>query len=187
MAYSREQYNRIKLGLEPKTTGPKPKKAIPKVSAKKRAEDAEAKEAYLKSRENTSVPRGTLDKISLNQWFDYHMEHSEPVCSECGMRADWVKQPGYEKIWKACQAHVLPKKKSYGFPSIAANIDNHIVLFPSWGGHLCGHHGEYDSSWFNATTMKIWPQVVERFRQLYPLISEKERKNIPEQLLKEIK
>lgn len=186
MSYSREQYQRIKLGLEEKTTKAKPKKAIPKISAKKKAENALEKEAYLKSRENISVPRGTLEILSLNQWFDYHMEHSEPVCSECGSRQDWVKQPGYEKIWKACQAHVLPKKKTYGFPSIAANIDNHIVLFPSWGGHLCGDHGFYDSNWFNASTMNVWPQIVEKFKKLYPLISKVELKNIPEQLLKEI-
>lgn len=123
------------------------------------------------------------EPTDLEKWFTHFMEISEPVCAECGMRADWLKQPGYEKLWQACQAHILPKKKNYGFPSLATNLDNHIVLFPSWGGHLCGCHGFYDSNWYNATTMKIWDKVVKRFNEkLFAKIPEHEKKNIPEQL-----
>lgn len=131
---------------------------------------------------------------SLDAWFERKMATSKPVCAECGMEAYWLLEPqedpkkaeAYRLMWRACQAHILPKKKNYGFPSLATNDDNHIVLFPSWGGHLCGDHGFYDSNWYNATTMKIWPKVVEAFKKLYPLIPHDERKNIPEQLLKEI-
>lgn len=168
----RQRLALIRSGLAEKTTGPKPKKAIAKFSDKKLAEIAEEKNK-------------TGD--TLQNWFDHFMEVSEAVCAECGMRADWLKDPAYAKIWKACQAHILPKKKEYGFASIATHRENHIILFPSWGGHLCGCHGFYDSNWYNATTMNIWPKVIEQFKILYPFISEKERKNIPEQLLREIK
>jgi hypothetical protein len=142
---------------------------IPKQSEKKKKEIAEEKAAN---------PESSLDK-----WFEYHMANSEPVCEECGMRADWVKQPGFEEIWRACQAHILPKKKRHGFPSVAGNLDNHMVLFPSWGGHLCGCHGFYDSSWYNATTMKIWGKVQQIFAErLYPVMAESEKRKIPEQL-----
>lgn len=182
MALSEYQKSRMQNILNGRPLKSKEKKPIAKVSKKRQAKLDEAKKVYLESKKTSNVPNEIIEQLTLNQWFDYHMEHSEPVCAECGMRADWVKQPGYEKIWKACQAHILPKKKTYGFPSISNHLENHIVLFPSWGGHLCGCHGFYDSSWYNATTMKIWPHVQQKFKTLYPFIKETERKNIPEQL-----
>ncbi len=122
--------------------------------------------------------------VTLDAWFDHFMKVSEPICMECGFEAQWLKQPEYATIWRACQAHLLPKRKNYGFPSLATNFDNHLVLFPSWGGHLCGCHGFYDSNWYNASTMKIWDEVVKTFQsKLYALIPQAEQKNIPEILL----
>lgn len=150
----------------------KERKPIAKVS-KKRAEKLAA--------EREARGDGAEDK-----YFDYWMKNAVPRCEECGMEAPWLLEPQYSVMWRACQAHVLPKKKKYGFPSLRDNLDNHMVLFPSFGGHLCGDHGFFDSSWFNATTMNVWPKAVEIFKKLYPLIPENERKNIPEQLLKEL-
>lgn len=118
--------------------------------------------------------------VDPNEFFAYHMKHSVPCCQECGMEASWVLDPMYSKVWRACQAHILPKKKEYGFPSLRDNLENHLVLFPSFGGKLCGCHVFYDSSWYNASTMKIWPFVVQTFIDLYPQIPQNERKNIPE-------
>src|ERR1700751_5981669 len=122
---------------------PKPPKRyiIPKVSAKR-------KEKMKQQRESNT------DKAE-DDFFEYHMKHSIPVCQECGMKAYWLLEPqedkerqaAYRFIWRACQAHILPKKKNYGFPSFRNNLDNHLVLFPSWGGLLCGCHGFYDSNW----------------------------------------
>lgn len=163
----------IKNGLAPKTTGPKPQKPINKQSDKKKQEIIERAK--------------TKGDAGLDFWFDYWMAHANPICSECGMIANWLLKPEYATIWRACQAHILPKKKNYGFPSLSCVIENHIVLFPSWGGLLCGCHGFYDSSWYNATTMSIWPEVVEIFKTtLYQRIAPSEIKNIPELLLKEL-
>jgi len=152
---------------------PKAKKEptpIPKQSEKKKAQVKAEKEA------GTHKP--------LEDWFDHHMANAEPVCMNCGNRADWVKQPGYEHIWKACQAHILPKKKG-AFPSLAGNLDNHLVLFPSFGGTLCGCHGWFDSSWYNASTMEVWPKAVDIFKtKLLPLIHPDDRRKLPEQLQK---
>lgn len=152
---------------------------LPKKSAKKIKKEAEEK-VLLKEAAEMGKGTGITDQ---EQWFEDRMKESEPVCAECGFRADWLLLPEYKKIWRACQAHILPKKKG-AFPSVATHPLNHMVLFPSWGGHLCGHHGEYDSSWFNATTMKVWPKAVERFKQFESAIAEKERRLIPEQFLK---
>ncbi len=153
---------------------------LPKKSAKKIAEEKAEKEN--KSGE------------TLDAWFEKGMIEYDPICMECGFSAMWLKEPqedtkkaeAYKLMWRAAQAHVLPKKKRFGFPSIATHPENRIILLPSWGGHFCGCHGFYDSNWYNASTMKIWPLVVEKFKRLYPFIAEPERKNIPEQLLKHL-
>lgn len=146
----------------------------------------------LKAIASEKAERENKTDVGLDKWFEERMATSEPVCAECGMRADWLLEPqedakksaAYKLMWRACQAHILPKKKTYGFPSIATNPENHIILFPSWGGHLCGCHGFYDSNWYNASTMKIWPQVLQTMKKkLLPFIAENEKKNIPEQLL----
>lgn len=166
----------------------KKKTYINRVSPKRAAKLAEQKKEYeLQKKKQGPESTQLIIVTSLDQWFVDRMNENVPVCWECGMEAGWLKTPGYEKIWKACQAHILPKKKSFGFPSIATNPINHMVLFPSWGGHLCGCHGFYDSGWYNATTMKIWSKVLQRFKLLYPLIADNEKKNIPEALLPEIK
>lgn len=122
----------------------------------------------------------------LDKWFDFHMANSQPICTNCGMEATWLLLPKYFILWRACQAHILPKRdvSKGGFPSIKTNPDNHIVLFPSWGGWLCGCHDQYDSSWATASTMNIWSVVTEVFAtKLYPLIPTHEIKNIPDLLL----
>lgn len=164
-------------------------KFIKQVSDKRQKKHDEQKELLRQAKENHIEGSGPIVIVtSLDQWFSDRMTQNEPVCAECGSRADWVKLPGYEKVWKACQAHILPKKKMFGFPSIATNPYNHVVLFPSFGGKLCGCHGFYDSGWYNASTMKIWKSIVDIFiTKLYPIIPESEKKNIPEALRNEIK
>lgn len=171
--------NEIRL-LKQQAGLPKPKAVyrIPKKSEKKKQREKEDAALLKEAREMGKPLEGDLD-----QWFQDRMKENEPVCMECGFRADWLLLPEYEKIWKACQAHILPKKKSQ-FPSVATNPLNHLVLFPSWGGHLCGCHGFYDSGWYNATTMKVWPKAVEKFQQFKDSIAQKERYKIPEQFTK---
>lgn len=122
----------------------------------------------------------------LDKYFDYHMANSAPICSNCGAEATWLLLPKYFILWRACQAHILPKREvsKGGFPSLKTNPDNHIVLFPSWGGWLCGCHTSYDGSWMTASKMNIWPTVVDIFKtKLYPIIPDHEKRNIPELLM----
>jgi len=152
---------------------PRVKKAysISKKSAKKLKQEKEERE---------------LQKINgdtKEQWYEDRMKENLPVCMNCGMEANWLLQPEYEKIWRACQAHILPKRQTQ-FPSVAEHPLNHLVLFPVWGGHLCGCHDEFDSSWFQATTMKVWETAFHRFKEFESAIAQKERYRIPEQFLK---
>ncbi len=163
---------------------PKQRKPIAKKSIKKLQQEAQER-ALMKE----AIKLG-LDACSMihssnqEEWFKARMAENAPVCMNCGMEASWLLQPEYEKIWRACQAHILPKRKTQ-FPSVATHPMNHMVLFPVWGGHLCGCHDEYDSGWYNATTMKVWEIAKRRFKEFESAISEKERRKIPEQFLKQ--
>lgn len=171
-----------KLKEQAKLPKEKKKYSIPKKSSKKIKQ--EKKEAELK--EASKELGGSVYSADQEQWFMERMKENVPVCMNCGMVASWLLEPRYEKIWRACQAHILPKRKTQ-FPSIATHPSNHLVLFPVWGGHLCGCHDEYDSGWYNATTMKVWPKAVERFKQFKSSISPKEMRRIPDALLQYIK
>lgn len=157
---------------------PKPRKPIAKVSEKKKKQDAESKRLLSDARELGKPAEGDQE-----QWFQDRMKDNLPVCMNCGMEAPWLLQPEYEKIWRACQAHILPKRKTQ-FPSVSTHPMNHMVLFPVWGGHLCGCHNEFDSSWYNATTMKVWEIAKHRFKEFESAIAANERRKIPEQFLK---
>lgn len=110
---------------------------------------------------------------------------NHPHCQECNAPIpEKIKQIGKKFTldgYRCATAHVLPKKKEYGFPSVASNPINRLFL-----GAGCGCHNKYDSSWEKAATMKVWPMAVEIFKKLYPLIPAHERKNIPEVFLQEI-
>lgn len=157
---------------------PKIRKPIAKVSEKKKKQLRAEKELIEQAREFNLPAEGDQE-----QWFIDRMAENVPVCMNCGMEAAWLLQPEYEKIWRACQAHILPKRKAQ-FPSVATHPLNHLILFPVWGGHLCGCHDEYDSGWYNATTMKVWGLAKSKFKQFESAIAPSERRRIPEQLLK---
>lgn len=178
----RQRLAMIRNGQAEKTTGAKKRKPIAKFSEKKLAEIKAQKE---NGGENT-----------LDAWFEWQMANNKPVCEECGMEAYWLLEPqedpkkaeSYRLMWRASQAHILPKKKRFGFKSVSTHRENHMVLFPSWGGHLCGCHGFYDSTWYNASTMKVWGKAKRIFKEtLYPLLPQEEHKNIPDELLSTLK
>lgn len=180
MSYLDERRMR-KEGLLPKLPTKKEPKPLKKVSDKKAAEIKDYKE---------SGGDNEMDK-----YFDYHMKNSFPRCDNCGMEAKWLLEPQEDKekakmyllMWRASQAHVLRKKDGIGgFPSIATNLTNHLVLFPRWGGYLCGCHDLYDSSYENMAKMAVFPKAIDIINQLYPFIKTEEKKYLPEIITQEI-
>lgn len=169
----RTRLNLIRQGLAEKTTNPKPKKYISRQSEKKKKEIKEQKESG--------------GEAGLDKYFDYHMANSFPKCDNCGMVAKWLLEEKYKFLWRSCQAHVLPKKKEIGgFPSVATNLTNHLVLFPHFAG-LCNCHGRFDSSYEEMAKMNIFQKAIDIINQLYPLIKTEERKYLPEIITQEIK
>ncbi len=102
-----------------------------------------------------------------------------PYCHECELIG--IKTFIPEKYYRHASAHCLPKRKEYGFPSIADNVENLLVLATT-----CGHHYRYDSSWTTASQMKIWPIALEKIKKMLPFIAASEMKNLPEFISKTI-
>lgn len=121
-------------------------------------------------------PNNDLRAAELASWYIAKEKDvaANPFCQEC-------KEPISKKYCRAAVAHCLPKRKEYGFPSLATNPINKLIL-----GAGCGCHSRYDRSWEDAAKMKVWPLAVEIFKQLYHLIPANEKKNIPDLLLQEI-
>lgn len=147
---------------------------IPKKSAKRIAKEKEQQEAEGES--------------GLDKYFDYHMTHSFPRCDNCGMVAEWLLEEEYKAVWRGCQAHVLRKKDAIGgFPSVATNLTNHLVLFPAYGKYLCGCHDRFDSSYEEMAKMAVFPKAMDIVNQLYPFIAKEERHYLPDIITQEIK
>lgn len=103
----------------------------------------------------------------LAWWFKTHMERSEKVCENCGSYLGNYNN----KDWFDSQHHVLEKSI---FPSVATNIDNHVVL----GKWCC--HSQWHTSMFNASKMKIFSKCREIVKHLYPLLTPQEQGKISE-------
>jgi hypothetical protein len=121
-------------------------------------------------------------ELTLDGWFLGRMEKEMPICQNCHASKSVLKLPGWEKVWKSCQAHLLPKRH---FKSIITHPLNGMVLGSGFS-QMCLCHDIYDSSWEKAAKMNIWPEVVRRFLIMYPLIPESEYRFIPDQLTQEL-
>jgi hypothetical protein len=77
----------------------------------------------------------------------------------------------------AVVAHVLPKRKKNGVPSMATNPLNVV--------YLCGDcHTNMDNKGAAfVASMKIYPLLLKRVALMFPHIPDEEKKNVPEHLL----
>jgi hypothetical protein len=158
-----ERMKLIKLGLAPKEAVAKAKKPMKRVSDKKKAQDAEAKEA-----------RGG-EATELQKWYQKIMDSEVPKCWETGEKIDKNDKFG----WHGSIAHILPKEL---FPSVETHPVNYMIL-KMWGGT----HGQYDSNWENAAKMKVWPYALKTIiGTLFPCLTPEEKRKLPEVILQEI-
>lgn len=161
---------KMKLGFEIKESKPEEEVSIKKeTKARKQLVKVSAtKKAKLKA----NKPKAN----ALVQWFKDKIAALKGVCQECGAPINITDH----RFAKMSVAHVLPKREGQ-FPSVATHIENFLEL-----GVVCGCHSHYDKGWDEACTMKIWPEVVRKFKIMYPSIAKEERKHIPEILLQEL-
>jgi len=156
-----ERMKLIKLGLLPKEAVAKKRKPLNKVSPKKAAEQ-----------KNTSR---IGDETELQKWYKWIMNSESPICWETGEKIDKRDIMG----WHGSIAHILDKGN---YPSVATHPQNYMIL-KMWGGT----HGQYDSSWENASKMKVWKHCCKIFNVLYPLLTREEKAKLPDVILQEIK
>lgn len=115
--------------------------------------------------------REKLERTYAIRSFFLGMDKIMPVnCEECGTRLP--KSP----VWmrRATMAHILPKRKDYGFPSVATNRLNIVFLCPD-----C--HSDYDNRGKeHATKMKVFPLMRQRVQEMLPLLTDGEINRVPE-------
>lgn len=109
------------------------------------------------------------DSGSLVLWFSDKMQSSEPICENCGSEINKFNTTW----WHGSQAHILPKNK---FKSIRCHPHNHMVL----SMYNCSCHGQYDSSWENASKMPVFELAKKRFLLFKDCISKDELRFIPD-------
>lgn len=142
--------NRIKLGLEDKTTGPKPKKAIPKKSAKRAAQEAEQRKS---------------GDSKLDKWFEEMREWCTGKCVFCNGSTPYRNK----ELWRIAIAHLLPKAK---FKSIATNENNWIEL--CWDCHTNFDSGKI--TWEMLFDSHEWLTIKEQLKLILPLVAPEEHK-----------
>ncbi len=95
-------------------------------------------------------------------------------CEECGavlpMSPPWLK--------KATNAHILAKRKTYGFPSVACHPQNMVFLCP-----LTCHQDFDQKGQDHIKQMKCLPILRERVAVLLPELTPQERNKVPEYYL----
>jgi hypothetical protein len=158
--YDIQRLNHINNGRPPKE---KKRYVIPRKSAKKIAQEGKAKDE-----------RGGED-TELQKWYAKIMQEETGKCWETGELINKQDKMG----WHGSIAHILDKKN---FGSVKTHPLNYMVL-KMWGGT----HGQYDSSWENASKMKIWPYAVKIINILYPLLTPEEKRKLPDIVIQEIK
>lgn len=112
----------------------------------------------------------TEKRKEIEDWFAMVSKQIEknPYCWNCGK---YIPRTYY----RAASAHILPKRKEYGFPSVSTHPVNYLIL-----GAGCGCHSKFDNSWDDASKMKIWPLAIERLKAIYPFIEKGELVRMPD-------
>lgn len=138
----------------------------------------------LRSLKQVNVPRETSDelddKVKKENWFKERRREMTGRCLFCGSKTEKYN----DKTYKNSIAHLLAKRPTM-FPSVATNKDNWLEL--CFYNNSC--HANFDNcmiTWEFLKDSLEWKVIVDKFKKIYPFIAEKEKKNIPELLLKEI-
>jgi hypothetical protein len=147
-----------KAGILPPLPTRKPKKPIPKVSAKRAAENKAEKE------------RLGGDDTDLIKFFKNAMKRMTSYCIETHLRTE-TKIYAYA-IRSIC--HILSRQHC---PSVALHPYIWIELDP-------GLHVKFDAmSWEEREQLGCWPIIRDKLIMVYPDLAEDERRYFPESVL----
>lgn len=163
-----ERLQQMKMGLLEKESGAKPKKPIPKKSAKKIASEKQ-------EREQRQVTGGIGEgKGSSEQWrwFEQIRPLMTGICAHCGEKSE----KNNDAYFHFSIAHILEKRF---FKSVATNENNWVELCHF--SNSC--HSNFDNHMIDLIELNCFDQVIEKFAKMYPAIAPEEKKRIPQILL----
>lgn len=163
MALTEYMRNRLAFIESGRPLPEKKKYIIPKVSEKRKAK--------LESEKALRLPD---EDTELQKWYAKIMQDEPGKCWETGEAINKRDTMG----WHGSVAHILCKEH---FPSVKTHPLNYMIL-KMWGGT----HGQYDSSWENASKMRIWAYAVKIINILYPLLTREEKKKLPDTVIQNI-
>lgn len=153
-----DRFRLIKLGLAPKEAVAKPKKGIKPISDKKAAEMKEAK-AELGE-----------DETIKEKWFKRRRQECVGTC-QCGCAMPSSKYD--DKNFRSSICHIFPQRL---FPSVQFHHLNWVER-KHWATHSTSAcHTNMDNK-----SMDLWPNfadwddIKEKFKQLSPSLTDKER------------
>lgn len=161
-----EQLRLQKLGLAEKTTGPKPKKSIPKVSKKRAAQLKAAKD------ENGDT--------ELVRFYKSAMKRMTGHCLNCHAKTETHIYSA--AIFSIC--HILDKRETM-CPSVRDHLCNWIELCPDCHREFDTPPFEKDKTlWDKREEMGIWEAVRDRLVMVWPDLAPEERRHFPESVIK---
>lgn len=118
------------------------------------------------------------DKSDLDKWFEERRAEMTGKCLFCQGKTEKDNDDTY----KFSIAHLLPKRKNM-FPSVACHPFNFLEL--CYYGNSC--HSNFDNgiiTWEFLADSKEFEVIAEKFKKIYPFITESEKRNLPEPLIK---
>lgn len=131
-----------------------------------------AKESKKAERPKAADREKSESKRVMAAFFESLIPKMPGKCMECGKALP--RGGGWQT--KATMAHILPKRKRFGFPSVACNEKNIVYL-------CIDHHTNYDNLGADyAKKMKIYPLLRQRVSEMWPLLTDEEKNKVPEHL-----
>lgn len=123
----------------------------------------------IKSFNEKNKKKRIQERSCLSEFFDYHLIelNKKPFSEES---STLIKEPSIVNI-----AHILPKRKQGGFPSIQCHLDNYIYL--TWE-----EHNRFDKLLDEGNLEQIekefpncWQIIWKRLKKLLPLCLERNK------------
>ena len=124
-------------------------------------ENAEKKKSKGKEKVKTAK--------EMNLFFASELPNIPERCENCNASLKWQKMNNYKSII----AHILPKRKVGGFPSVATHPKNRVFLCLECHGNFDNKGAEY------ATKMNCFDVICERFMEFESLLSEADKQRLP--------
>lgn len=102
-------------------------------------------------------------KQELNVFFASQILEIPACCEECGDDIRYWR----DKNPRMLVAHILPKRKSGGFPSVATHPLNRVFLCPNCHTNMDNKGKDF------VEKMKVYPIMIERLQSFYDAVKEK--------------